>query len=423
MKITIGENKVICNTNINTILQYFLIYLLIISHGAKIYSLNEWTFTYMSLIIGAVYILMNRNKFQNKYIVHMLLIAVLMFVLVFVHSQPYFVTVAIKVIEPLILLFTAFNIDKEHFFNRVVKAILFFAVISLGFYLVQIFVASKLKQYLVQVPGWELSDFYGTLFYTYRGVYAGFRNNGIFTEPGLYQMVLNAALMIELYFPEYLEMPKKHYTISILLLIITILTTGSTTGYMSLGIIIVGFLVKRNTDILNRRARRYVIGIIVVVLIFLIINNSMRGTDSILNIFVFSKFNEMQSFENASGNARLSMMNVCGEIIKNNPLALFLGSGFTALTNAIVTSGVYATGAFIVSFAIAAGIPVAIFVYYPYILKPILKKKNIILGLVFALVWLNTSLAQSRYIYPFLILLPYLLDGANRKRNAIEVER
>ena len=71
--------------------------------------------------------------------------------------------------------------------------------------------------------------------------------------------------------------------------------------------------------------------LIVVVLIFLIINNSMRGTDSILNIFVFSKFNEMQSFENASGNARLSMMNVCGEIIKNNPLALFLGSGFTAL--------------------------------------------------------------------------------------------
>lgn len=107
-------------------------------------------------------------------------------------------------------------------------------------------------------------------------------------------MVLNAALMIELYFPEYLEMPKKHYTISILLLIITILTTGSTTGYMSLGIIIVGFLVKRNTDILNRRARRYVIGIIVVVLIFLIINNSMRGTDSILNIFVFSKFNEIR---------------------------------------------------------------------------------------------------------------------------------
>ena len=47
---------------------------------------------------------MNRNKFQNKYIVHMLLIAVLMFVLVFVHSQPYFVTAAIKVIEPLILL-------------------------------------------------------------------------------------------------------------------------------------------------------------------------------------------------------------------------------------------------------------------------------------------------------------------------------
>lgn len=89
----------------------------------------------------------------------------------------------------------------------------------------------------------------------------------------------------------------------------------------------------------------------------------------------------------------------------------------------IVTSGVYATGAFIVSFATVAGIPVAIFVYYPYILKPILKKKNIILGLVFALVWLNTSLAQSRYIYPFLILLPYLLDGANRKRNAIEVER
>lgn len=116
MKITIGENKVICNTNINTILQYFLIYLLIISHGAKIYSLNEWTFTYMSLIIGAVYILMNRNKFQNKYIVHMLLIAVLMFVLVFVHSQPYFVTVAIKVIESTHPFIYCFNISKRAFF-------------------------------------------------------------------------------------------------------------------------------------------------------------------------------------------------------------------------------------------------------------------------------------------------------------------
>lgn len=415
VKIKIGEKKMTCNTNI--ILQYALIYLLIISHGAKIYSLNEWMFTYLSFAICIIYFLVNRKIYINNYIVHMVEIAILMLILVFVHSQPYFITVAIKIIEPLFLLFVAYNVDKKHFMNRIVSCVLLFAIISLGFYLIQIFDANILKRYLVRVPGWELSDFYGTLFYTYRGVYAGFRNNGIFTEPGLYQMVLNAALMIELYFAEYLEMTKKHYIMSILVLIITILTTGSTTGYMSLGIIFVGFLIRNNTGAINRRVRRYVVGIIVFVLIFLIFNNS------ILDTFVFSKFTEMQSFENASGNARLSMMHLCGDIIKNNPLALFFGTGFSAITNAITVSGVYATGAFVVSFATAAGLPVALIVYYPYILKPIFTKKNIILGLVFALVWLNTSLAQSRYIYPFLILLPYLLDATKQNKNTIGVER
>lgn len=71
------------------------------------------------------------------------------------------------------------------------------------------------------------------------------RNNGIFNEPGLYQMVLNTALYFTMFFPEQLKCGAKKQERYMLILIIAIVTCQSTTGYLSLGAIIVGYLMTK----------------------------------------------------------------------------------------------------------------------------------------------------------------------------------
>ena len=50
--------------------------------------------------------------------------------------------------------------------------------------------------------------FKGVLFYVYRA-FEPFRNNGIFTEPGVYQIVLSAAIFVLLFNGKSLDISKK----------------------------------------------------------------------------------------------------------------------------------------------------------------------------------------------------------------------
>ena len=66
------------------------------------------------------------------------------------------------------------------------------------------------------------------------------RNQGMFWEPGAYQGYLNLALMFELFSNEKIQNPKGYRT-KLLVLIVTILSTQSTAGYMVLTLIIMTF--------------------------------------------------------------------------------------------------------------------------------------------------------------------------------------
>lgn len=102
---------------------------------------------------------------------------------------------------------------------------------------------------LPRTDGWGqgtpwATAFYGKVCYVYRGTLADaqYRNNGIFSEPGRYQIVLNTAIYFLLMFPKlFSENMAKVYKY-LVVLIITLLTTGSTNGYMGLGIVLLMFL-------------------------------------------------------------------------------------------------------------------------------------------------------------------------------------
>lgn len=396
------------------LMQYFLLYLLLISHGAVIYTINSEMISNFILAICVVYVVLHRKMFSGSYVVHIMLFAFLMCALMILHAQPYFMKVTARIIESLLLVVVTYWIDEENFFGRFIHMTLFFAIVSLAFYTFQILEPNLLQHILIKQPevtGWETSPFYGKWLYTYRGVYALYRNNGIFTEPGLYQMILNSALAILLFFPQVVMLKKSMYIRYIVVLVLTIITTSSTTGYIGLAIIIIGYLLKKNKLRYSNGIKKYIIIFLVALIIGILYDYYIRGNDSIMYINVISKFEDIGVVEDASGGARLSVIEICGGLFAQNPISVIFGNGYTMISSAMTMSGVKTAGAFIVYFLAAAGLPITIFLLYPYIFKPFKNVEYFIECIVFLMLYFNTSLAQSREIYPVLLLLPFALKN------------
>lgn len=396
----------------NTIMQYIFLYLVYISHGAVIYNLNEEQITNVIIVVCIGYILFHRKLHRNYYIIHTIVFFILMLGLMLIHSQPYFLKVSLRIIESILVLIVAWWIDREKFAPRFVNITLFFAILSLIFYIIQIvnpYFLMKIFQIQNGVIGWEGNDFYGKWFYTYRGRYALYRNNGIFSEPGLYQMILNAVLAAMLFFPKLFSLKRRQYLLSLMIIITTLVTTSSTTGYMGLVIIIIGYLMKRNESFYSKGIKKYAIFILLTVVIMGFCDYYVRGNSSVLYINVISKFEDIGVLENASGGARLSVIEICMGLFSKRPSGILLGFGYTNVARAMSLSGAKTSGAFIVYFLAAAGLPITVYLLYPYVFRTIWNKNRIVESIVFIFLYFNTSLAQSKEIYPALIIYPFLL--------------
>lgn len=426
MAIRVG--KIRLKISITEILQYFFLYLLFISHGAVIYTINAEMISNFILVICISYIVFHRKMFFDLYVVHIIIFTILMSLLMILHTQPYFMKVAVRIIESLLLVVVTYWTDKEKFFIRFIRMTIFFALISLCFYAFQLLEPSLLQQLLTRQPevtGWETSPFYGKWLYTYRGVYALYRNNGIFTEPGLYQMILNSVLAILLFFPQVANLKKNVYIRYIVILALTIITTSSTTGYIGMAIIIIGYLLKRNRMEYSKGIKKYIIFVLVVLIIAILYDYYIRANNSILYINVISKFEDIGVVEDASGGARLSVIEICTGLFAKNPINLIFGYGYTTISSIMAMSGAKTAGAFIVYFLAAAGLPITIYMLYPYIFKPFENREYFIECIVFLLLYFNTSLAQSREIYPALLLLPFVLKRINdiKEKEKLEIKR
>lgn len=90
--------------------------------------------------------------------------------------------------------------------------------------------------YRTYVNGGFLYTFIVSYGYGTDSIWAYTRNNGIFWEPGAYQFFLNLALVFLL---EKCDVEKKKWALFIL--IITVLSTGSSTGMITLFVILIGY--------------------------------------------------------------------------------------------------------------------------------------------------------------------------------------
>lgn len=148
---------------------------------------------------------------------------------------------------------------------------------------------------------------YGCVFFSVLGD-SILRNSSFFREPGVYMIILNFAIIFELFVIKSNRMWLKTFV-----LIISMITLLSTGGFICLGVTLIAYMIRSGQGILK-------LVVIAGILITLIVPNI---NEEYLDLIFFSKFNEMET--SGSGFARMSSFFVPLEIFFDYPL---IGCGY-----------------------------------------------------------------------------------------------
>ena len=200
--------------------QYLLIYIMLLCNSSNFYAYKvdgNIVTQYILIATMVVFLLLKKSMLSKQALT---CVFVLLGFTIFVRllqggiGLSFWNEMAIKIL----CVAVAISIDNERFLDRFVKTVVVFAVISMFFWGLQLAGINLAKMIFTRfvtrnnsitydyegyrtvtnLPG------YGQLIYSYLEVYRH-RNIGIFSEPGVYQMVINAAICILLFFSQYIE--------------------------------------------------------------------------------------------------------------------------------------------------------------------------------------------------------------------------
>lgn len=402
----------------NTINQYMLIYLMFMAHDSSLYRHYTSIFSYVMLGICIIFIVF-KMKYLNKDIfrfISFILLAILIVRLI--NNGGVGINIVLKWSAIILTTYLAYIIDREMFINRFIKLITFFSIISLIFYVVNLFLPNLLNNIKFIEHEGSGKIYRGLFFYVLRPGQE-IRNNGVFNEPGLYQIVLNTAIFLMMYFKEACKLNNKEFKRTFFIILITLISTGSTTGYIGLAFMIIFYILFKKGWI-----KKALIKYVIILVAILLINYLLQGEDSIFYKTIIEKFSEMGNSKAndlsismiSSGNARILTIKTCLDSIINHPLgigfdnyySLLESLGYRTYKATGTTSPFIATGAyFFVILAVLGVIPGIIIALWH--LVPVYKYSNdFAVFLVYTFLFFNTVIAQAEVFYPALVVVPIM---------------
>lgn len=415
--------------NLRDVMQFFLIYLMIIMHGAVIWSAVIGD-SYASLMVVTIIVLLTIARFhlpfRKTYLLYCVLTAACYFISALMNGIGLSAGLNIKtalIIDINILIASVIvDLGKNKAVTLYVKMVVFFAFISVICFTCQQVIGTDIfPTNLFPYLRWGRGH-WGYLFYSYT---RDARNYGIFYEPGVYQVLLNTVLYILLFWNNLLFLSEKAKRRYLIIVLLAIATTASTTGYISAIILLVGFLIKRhgvNKEI--KKFERQIILIVVMIVAFFAIDYFRNGSDSYLEMYVLEKIDETNiatgNFNyNSSGGARLYIFSQALEALKINPL---FGIGSVSLSNSIADQFWSGFGAGNVLFSTIAtkGLVTTFFTIAPIIFLAYRNKKSNLEFVVLLLIYINTIVAQSQLLYSSFVLLALLNE--NQPARMVEVK-
>lgn len=315
--------------------------------------------------------------------------------------------------------------DTEMVLERYLNLVLFLSAVSVFFFAWQILNIESLKRIFL-IHGellqkyetfsyfqWEVTSSFehykydGLLLYVVNGMNVN-RNVGLYTEPGVYQMVINSAIFLLLF--EMKQFPYKKRKIYLMIYIVALITTQSTTGYIACVAIILTYFWVHDRRIVNQNIKVLILRLVFCLGVLCIIDVVFRRENSILYNIVIGKItgatNELGTeivVATSSGGARLGTSFLAIKTILLEPF----GVGYSRMSEILDTATTGFVGAeFLVMGAALGVIPfigIMCWMFMP-ILQSVKLNSKIKILLVFLI--LNTLIAQSAVFYPALILIP-----------------
>ena len=329
----------------------------------------------------------------------------------------------------LLVAVVTYEIDKQNVVDRYVNTVSFFSIISIIMFIIsQIspeFTKSLLGLSLSQEKvfsvgeGWENSanwDYYGHLFFSYGR--ENHRNCGLYTEPGLYAIVLISALILLLFKSEKLNKNSKKISREILLITITLVTVASATGFI---MVIILFAIywnnsKNHKRDANRTLQAKNIGLIITIIFVVgMIDYFIRGDMSFVSQYLLNKFtgfgfqNAVQMGDGSTGNARLIVLLQGIIAVIKYPL----GAGTNRMSSIAmeIQSTYFNAGCGLAYFLGVLGIVgwtilVSIFIV-PVMSRNVPKK----IRLVMISIYIIYGISQANFWTSTLLLVAYIFEG------------
>lgn len=306
--------------------------------------------------------------------------------------------------------------DPERFVDRFVKTVVFIACVSVAMFSIQqvspITISALLP--ISYDTGWSTgiwSNTYdqvirtstpvkGMLLYTYRP-FEPTRNVGIFSEPANYQIVLNMALWFVLFMRDRLGVDDRCVRFYAAALVVTILTSGSTSGYLVLSIQVLLFIFWGVSSPVAG-VKRALLSIGVVAIIILLVDWILNDAGSVIQTVLLNKLVGSGSgfdLSEDTGSSRVGTIALSLQTMANNPLGIGHET-FELIKSADEEAGGgggwFAMGA---SEGIFAFIMVPLWVYLPIVKSSMSSIQKI--SLLFVCIY--CSIAQSYTFMPLYV--------------------
>lgn len=388
------------------ILQYILIYLMFLGNRSGLliwmYRENGWPVAIVISIL-CIGICAITNGTLSKSLICFMGILAMIFAVVFITTRGIGIYTYFDIIAWPLLMYTAYKIERKNYIERYINVIVFFALISVICFIIQQTNLETLLNFL-GVPYNDLMfTYYGKWFYTYTAGHA-YRNMGMYTEPGLFQIVLNSALFILLYMGKSLSISKKKKKVEIIILIVTCFTTLSTTGLLTMAVILLGTLFTKE------KKKKEIIVLIIACIAFLSYNYVMLGDESIITMYIIDKLQTTGTAQLAaqshlsSGNARFMAFYVAAKCVMSYPL----GAGYynyKSIASAMGYPDIAGNGiAFYGSVLGVVGVCVILY----QVLKMAWKfKPNNNAFIIFTLMYALYATSQEYLVVPAILIIPY----------------
>ena len=318
------------------------------------------------------------------------------------------------------LLLVAINYDYTWFARRLISTITALGAISSLVYVLRLIIPS-LYELLPLVPFDSQGSYYsmdladrvsyqtkGMLFVSIREGES--RNIGFYTEPGVYQAVLIGALFYLLFLRDRLRIGQREFVFEFILLTLTMVSCGSTTGYISFLILIFGYFVAQRSFALKGR-----VAIVLALFLMLIaVDWTIRRDKSLVHENLISKIvspNNSFTLDQGNGGVRLDSVRASFESLVSHPM----GVGFDRIME---TKGELAVGAGLFITAAALGF-LFLVTFLIWLLVPVFMSDiGLAAKVVYVAIYLLYAVSQALVVTPVLVSVSLYLSLECRNQTS-----